>query len=643
MIVSMDRIEIVMLKSELPRMVPFLQEQGVVHVEDVPLALENHPGYLHRVHLAAEQKAELEALEDLARQLSEAEPLLLSPPSPTAVAGAGPKHADAGVESLSDLVRPWHRTLRSLARRRLNIEDNLAVIRRYWETLEAISPTLAVRNIVLGENARLLVLEDFGDAELAALAARVRRDIGQECELYWEFLGKGRHIAVLTHPAGRRGQADALLQSEAILPLEAPDRAVQGDSIAEVLRKIQARIAGLEADLAAIHADLAAFSEESGPALVAVRQVVETRLSGLAVVDHFAQSRMIAVVHGWVPSDRYEPLQGALAKNFGDQVAMDRLRRDDVEVSRVPTLLKNHPLLKPFQLILKMFNPPTYGSLDPTTMVAVAFIMFYGFILGDAGYGLFIIGVATWARNKFSHNEFVCDAMSIARWMGASSIVWGIVYLEFFGNMPERLLGLHPPLHRGHEPILMLSLAVAYGLVHVPLGLILGIREGYRHHDHHHAEEKLGMLLGLFALIVAVVAVVGYFPLGATAGYASAGLLFMAGLFYMIKSMGGMFAVGVLEILGLSSNILSYARLMALGMASVVLADLANELIYNSSGIMLLLIGIPMAGLIHLLNIGIGVFSPTIHSLRLNYVEFLPKFYEPEGRNYTPFRKGVAW
>src|SRR5690606_7432936 len=103
------------------------------------------------------------------------------------------------------------------------------------------------------------------------------------------------------------------------------------------------------------------------------------------------------------------------------------------------------------------------------------------------------------------------------------------------------------------------------------------------------------------------------------------------------------FAVGVLAFLGLTAKVLSYARLMALGMASVVLADLANELLYNTSGLVFLLVGVPMAGLIHLLNIGIGVFSPTIHSLRLNYVEFLPKFYEPEGRNYTPFRKGVAW
>lgn len=643
MIVPMERIEIVFLKSELSKMVPFLQEQGVVHIEDVPLALENHPGYLHRVHLEEKQKEDLEALQDLDRLLKEAEPLLAAAPPHAKVAAAGPAHAEASTEALGDLIRPWHRTLRLLARRRLNIEDNIALIRRYWETLEAISPLLAVRDIALGENARLLVLEDFDDAGLEALAARLRRDIGQECALHWEFLGKGRHIAVLTHPGGRRDEATALLQSEAIIPLEAPDASVKGESIAEVLRKIQARIAGLESDLAEVRAELAAFTGEKGPALVAVRQIVESRLAGLAVIDQFAQSRMIAVAHGWIPTERYGALTDALQRAFGDQVAVAKLRRDDVEVARVPTLLRNHPLLKPFQLILKMFNPPKYGTLDPTGLVAVSFILFYGFILGDAGYGLFIIGVATWLRNKFAHNEFVHDAMSIARWMGASSIVWGLIYLEIFGNLPERLFGLHPPLHRGHEPLLMLGLAVGYGLVHVPLSLILGIREGFRHHDHHHAEEKLGMLLGLFALLTAVVSLTGYFPVSAAAGYGLAALLFAVGVFYMIKSMGGMFAVGVLEIVGLTANILSYGRLMALGMASVVLADLANELIYNSSGIWLVLLGIPGAALIHLLNIGIGVFSPTIHSLRLNYVEFLPKFYEPEGRNYTPFRKGVAW
>ena len=87
--------------------------------------------------------------------------------------------------------------------------------------------------------------------------------------------------------------------------------------------------------------------------------------------------------------------------------------------------------------------------------------------------------------------------------------------------------------------------------------------------------------------------------------------------------------------MSLGGNVLSYARLMALGIASIALADIANML----PGMFGYWLGIPAALLVHLFNIGIGVASPTIHSLRLNFVEFLPKFYSPEGKGFDPFRK----
>ncbi len=136
--------------------------------------------------------------------------------------------------------------------------------------------------------------------------------------------------------------------------------------------------------------------------------------------------------------------------------------------------------------------------------------------------------------------------------------------------------------------------------------------------------------------------ITGVAPGGLVPALVVAVALFTACLFFLVRAMGGMFAMGVMEIIGLTSNILSYGRLMALGLASVVLADLAN-MVLGMPGVWGIVAGIPLAGLIHLLNIGIGVFSPTIHSLRLNYVEFLPKFYEPEGRNYNPFRKELSW
>lgn len=118
-----------------------------------------------------------------------------------------------------------------------------------------------------------------------------------------------------------------------------------------------------------------------------------------------------------------------------------------------------------------------------------------------------------------------------------------------------------------------------------------------------------------------------------------AGLVFIVAVVLIFKGMGAMGLVGVLEIVTLVGNVLSYSRLMALGIASIVLADLANDV----GAEMHPLLGIPFALVVHGVNIVIGMASPTIHSLRLNYVEFLPKFYSPEGRKYEPFRKEASW
>ncbi len=643
MIAKMERVEIVFLRSELSRVVPFLQDMGVMHLEDVPLALDQAPGYLHRVHLPEQEKEELDKIGELDGFIKETIPLLGKKPETDDIASAGAELIHESFEQWDRNVRSWNRNLRSIHRRRLNIQDNIEVVTNYRATLKAIAPMLAERKAVLGETARAVILEGYKSEDIDLLEKRILTDVGQECDVIYQPLNRNTLVAVIMHPSDKLDAVSELLQREGVVSVDSPDKDVRGNGITEVLDKIEEKLKALRNDLQEMNEQLNEYSVHHGAAIMAIEKLFDNRLSQLQVIEHFAQSELVCVVHGWVPSDEYNKLCTSLRREFGNKVAADTMSIESVDVHRVPIQLRNGPLWKPFQLILGLFDPPKYGSFDPTWIVAISFIMFYGFILGDAGYGLVIIGIAAWVKKKWGKNEMLHDAMTIAQWMGASSIVWGIIYLEVFGDLIYKTTGLYPLFHRADYPMVLLAIAILYGLIHIPLSLVIGIVEGYRHGHRKHAEEKLGMLIGLTALGVAVLSIVGMMPLGSGLGYFAAALLFATSLYYLVRSMGSMFAMGVMEIMGLTSNVLSYARLMALGLASVVLADLANELIYGTSGIWLLLIGIPGAGLVHMLNICIGVFSPTIHSLRLNYVEFLPKFYEPEGRNYTPFRKEIVW
>lgn len=639
MISPMDRVEIVFLRSELQDMITFLQSQGVIHVETVPLAMENHPGFLHRTHLPAEEKAELEDLLQFQTTLKEAIPLLSQGPGHVKLVEAGQRLEREGLSAWRTNIQEYHRTLRALSRRKLNAQDSLELLRNYKRILQNIAPVMRERNMKLGENVRILVLQAQTPEAIQDLEKKMVAEIGPETQLVQQPISRNETVVIVQHPASKAEAVSAFLKREEIATVDVQENDLQAASADTVISKIEAKEHGYVEDIEKITQETVDFSQEHGGELVAADQMIANRIAQLNVIEHFAQSKMVGVVQGWVPAEAMKSLEAAVQSKFGTRAVVGHLSHDEIDHHHVPTKLKNPPFFKPFELILKIFAPPTYGTIDPTIMVAIAFILFYGFIMGDVGYGLFIIGVATWAKKKWSHVEMIRDAMTIATYMGISSIVFGIPFGEFFGDLPTRILGFDPPLHRMHSPMVLLGIAFAVGAIHVPLALMLGVREGYKHGHKHHAEEKLGMLINLAGLAFALLGLAGILPGMVSAVIAV--VLFAVGTFYLIKSMGGMFAIGVIELIGISANILSYGRLMALGLASVALADLANRLLEAPGP--WLLVGIIGAGLVHLLNIGIGVFSPTIHSLRLNYVEFLPKFYEPEGRSYEPFRKDLAW
>ncbi|MEA3441490.1 MAG: V-type ATPase 116kDa subunit family protein, partial [Chloroflexota bacterium] len=258
----------------------------------------------------------------------------------------------------------------------------------------------------------------------------------------------------------------------------------------------------------------------------------------------------------------------------------------------------------------------------------------FGMMLGDVVYGLILLLISLLLTRRFK--EGLMHDILIVLAMGSGwSIVFGFLYGEALGTLGAKF-GLQPiwfeRASKEHvASLLMMSLIV--GAVHITLGLILGVWEAIKERKRSHLLERGGMLLGLCCLFLIVGVLMNYLPDDFMTP-AISGLII--GIVLLSASLGWLgILIGPIEFIGLIGNVLSYLRIAAIGLASIYLAKVANDVAGMLGSVV---VGVILAVLVHSLNLVMGAFSPTIHSLRLHYVEFFRKFYEGGGNPYKPFK-----
>ena len=335
-------------------------------------------------------------------------------------------------------------------------------------------------------------------------------------------------------------------------------------------------------------------------------------------------------VQGWVRKDRAQRVE-KVVQSVTD--AYQLTFADPAEGEIPPTVLENGKLVEHYESVVELYSLPKAGSIDPDLIMAPFHFIFFGMMLSDAGYGLVLTVMLYFALKKFKPTGFARQLALVIFFGSISTVLWGAMFGGWFGLEWKPLLFV--PMK---EPLKMLALCFGLGAIHLVAGMLVKVYMLLRDGDVMGAVcdqiSWLIMFLGFFLMAL----VPG--PIGKYLAWLGAGIIILFGgrekKGIVSRLLGGLLTL--YNISGYLSDLLSYSRIFALGLATGVIAMVINtvaQMLWSAGPVgIVAAILVLLAG--HYFNIIINVLGAFVHSSRLQYIEFFGKFYEAGGRAFLP-------
>ena len=430
---------------------------------------------------------------------------------------------------------------------------------------------------------------------------------------------------------------------------------------AEEKQRIEDEIETLKANITA-HEDGIRSYEDCRTDLKLVSDYYRLRADKYAVIASLAHTEKTFSLSGYIPADQAEGVAQVLEEEFGAAVEIEEIGKKE----KPPVLLKNNKVSESVEGVLASYGLPKKGEIDPTLIMSIFYIVLFGMMLSDAGYGILMaVGCAVILKKFPNMSKSLHKSLKMFCFCGISTTVWGFLFGSFFGDLitvvSENWFGVSvsfptlwfTPLD---DPMRLLIYSLLIGLVHMFIGM--GIK-GYMMLKKGDVVGFVSDIIAWYMFLVGLIMILlptsifesisGMTFVFPAAVNTLAIVLTVAGALIILvmsgrrkgKHIAIRLALGAYDIYGITSwlsDILSYSRLLALGLATGVIAQVINQMgSMFGTGIIgtILFIVIFLVGTA--LNMAINILGAYVHSNRLEFVEFFNKFYDGGGEPFTPF------
>ena len=441
--------------------------------------------------------------------------------------------------------------------------------------------------------------------------------------MLFESIARKRQFIVLFVDIKNKERGSSILNKHNFSPINFANIGNLKGNASGNLKKLEEETKKLQQRKEAIKKNLSQLSANHKGFLLAADELLSEQLEKAEAPLKFASTQSSFLIKGWIPSEELSKSIERLNKVSKNKIFVhfEPAKKED----KVPVKLKNPRYATPFEFFIDLYSMPTYREIDPTFFIFLTFPIFFGIMLGDIGYGIVSFMIFWIFKKKMPKAKNFFNILLLASFV---TVLFGFLFGEFFGYE-----FIHPVISREHDMFKLLYIAIAIGIVHVNIGLAAGfINEAKSHGFMHAVYAKASwtiLQVGIALLALTYFGMIAISPL--------IGAVFLAlAILMLLKGEG---VKGLIELPSILTNIMSYARLMAIGLSSVILAVIVNDSskeffhkggFFILAGVLILIVG-------HAINIMLGLLGSFLHSLRLHYVEFFSKFFHGGAKKYQPF------